>query len=113
MLSNIEIIGIYTMTLLYHFDWDIGKARTNQTKHAVSFRLATTVFRDTLSITIYDDEHSEFEDRWVTMGQAENGQILVVVHTFSTVNSTEINVRIISARRADKQEVRVYEEMPR
>jgi uncharacterized DUF497 family protein len=101
------------MTLLYHFDWDANKARSNQSKHTLSFRLVTTVFRDTLSITIYDDEHSEFEERWVTMGRAENGQILVVVHTFTSVNPTEVNVRIISARRADKQEVRVYEETPR
>ncbi len=79
----------------------------------MSFRLATTVFRDTLSVTIYDDEHSEFEERWVTMGRAENGQMLVVVHTFTAVNPTEVNVRIISARRADKQEVRAYEAMPR
>ena len=98
---------------IYHFDWDPDKARDNQAKHAISFRLACTVFRDLLSLTIYDDEHSEQEERWVTIGKAENGQYLVVVHTFHVLNPAEVNVRIISARKADRYEVRDYEEMPR
>lgn len=98
---------------LYDFDWDANKARTNLKKHGVSFRLATTVFRDPLALTIFDDEHSEHEERWVSIGQAENGQCLVVVHTSAWHGSSEIKVRIISARKADRQEVRDYEDAPR
>jgi Uncharacterized protein conserved in bacteria len=69
------------MALVYHFDWDANKALGNQRKHGVSFQLATTVFKDPLALTIYDDEHSEDEERWVTLGLAGNGRYLVVVHT--------------------------------
>lgn len=97
----------------YDFDWDPNKARANLRKHGVSFRLATTVFRDPLALTIYDDEHSEPEERWVSIGRAENGQYLVVVHTSEWHGTREIKVRIISARRADRQEIRDYEDAPR
>lgn len=75
--------------MFFDFDWDANKARSNLKKHGVPFRLATTVFRDPLALTIYDDEHSENEERWVTLGQAENGQLLVVVHTSEEVSATE------------------------
>ncbi len=101
------------MAQVYHFDWDASKARSNQRKHDVSFQLATTVFRDPLALTIYDDEHSENEERWVTLGRAGNGRTLVVVHTSVQTLPTEIRVRIISARRADRDEIRDYEETPR
>jgi uncharacterized DUF497 family protein len=99
--------------MFFDFDWDASKARTNLRKHEVSFRLATTVFRDPLSLTIFDDEHSDDEERWVTLGRTQNGQVLVVVHTSEEVSSTELHIRIISARRADPAEVRDYEQTPR
>jgi len=49
--------------VIYNFDWDPGKARSNQRKHGVSFRLATTVLRDPLALTIYDEEHSNGAER--------------------------------------------------
>jgi hypothetical protein len=101
------------MALVYHFDWDANKARSNQRKHDTSFQMATTVFKDPLALTIYDDEHSEDEDRWITLGRAGNGQYLVVVHTSAQIETTEIKVRIISARKADQDEIRDYEEVPR
>ena len=52
----------------YDFDWDPKKARTNFKKHGVSFRLATSVFRDPLTVTIFDGEHSEHEERRVSIG---------------------------------------------
>lgn len=58
-------------------------------------------------------EHSEHKERWVTIGHAENGQTLVVVHTFAALNPAEVKLRIISARRADRQETKDYEESPR
>lgn len=97
----------------YDFDWDSNKARTNLAKHRISFRLATSVFRDPLALTISDDEHSKHEERWITMGRAENGQTLVVVHTSQWLDTTEIKVRIISARKADRDEIRDYENVPR
>ena len=97
----------------YDFEWDSVKAQTNFKKHGISFRLAASVFRDPLALTIYDDEHSEHEERWVTLGRAENQQTLVVVHTSDWNEPTRIKVRIISARKADRDEIRDYENMPR
>jgi uncharacterized DUF497 family protein len=99
--------------MFFDFDWDANKARANLKKHEVSFRLATSVFRDALALTIFDDEHSDEEDRWVTLGRAQNGQVLVVVHTSEEVSTTELHIRIISARRAEPAEVRDYEQVPR
>ena len=97
---------------MYHFDWDPVKARGNLADHKVSFQLATTVFRDPLAITVYDEEHSEDEERWATLGQAENGQYLVVIHTFQQTNPNDANIRLISAREATRREIRDYEETP-
>ncbi len=99
--------------IVYHFEWDAAKARTNLRKHRVSFRAATAVFRDPGQITTFDDEHSEDEERWVTLGRTGNGQYLVVSHSFAQVSAAEIHIRIISARTADRQEIRDYEETPR
>ncbi len=101
-----ENVGILDLT-------PAERTRTNLAKHGVSFRLATLVFRDTLALTIFDDEHSYDEDRWVTLGRAQNGQLLVVVHTSEETSSTDLHIRIISARRADPAEVRDYEQGPR
>lgn len=89
-----------------------GESKNNYSKHKVSFRLATGVFRDPLSLSIYDDDHSENEERWVTLGRTEYGQYLVVIHTYETISATEIRIRIISARKADRQEIRDYEDAP-
>ena len=99
--------------LTYHFDWDPLKARSNLADHKVSFQLATTVFRDALALTVYDEEHSEDDERWATLGEAENGQHLVVIHTFAQPSPTEARIRLISARLATKREIQDYEETPR
>lgn len=87
------------------FEWDTAKARQNQHKHRVDFAEASTVFADTLSITIPDPDHSEDEERWVTMGVSNRQRLLVVVHT-----EEDETIRIISARTADRLERRKYEE---
>ena len=89
--------------MLFYFDWDTNKARANLAKHEVSFRLATSVFRDALALTNFDEGHSDDEDRWVTLGRAQNWQVLVVVHTSEESIRMEMHIRIISARRADRQ----------
>jgi uncharacterized DUF497 family protein len=93
----------------FHFEWDTAKAATNRRKHGVSFDLAATVFRDPLMISIPDEEHSETEERWITMGQAENSKLLLVVHTYMEISANAANVRRISARPATKHEQRQYE----
>ncbi len=98
---------------VYDFEWDAAKAQTNLRKHGVSFRAATAVFRDPLARTIFDDEHSEDEERWVTLGRVQDGQYLVVIHTFAQVSEAEVHIRIISARKADRLEIRDYEQVPR
>ncbi len=99
--------------VVYHFEWDAAKARTNLAKHRVSFRAATVVFRDPLALTVYDEEHSADEERWVTLGRTPSGQYLVVVHTWEVVAADAVRLRIISARGAEPQEIRDYEETPR
>ncbi len=99
--------------LTYHFEWDAKKARTNQSKHGIAFRLAMSVLHDPLAITLYDEEHSDYEERWVTLGLAGNGQCLVVVHTATQTSDTDVLIRIISARKADRDEQRDYGETPR
>ncbi len=87
------------------FEWDSRKARSNLTKHGVAFEEASTVFGDPLSLTIPDSEHSLGEKRYITMGSAFSGKLLVVVHT-----DRGDNIRIISARRANQRERKFYEE---
>lgn len=87
------------------FEWDESKARSNLAKHGVSFEEASTVFGDPLSLTIPDPDHSESEDRFVIVGHSHQGKLLVVVHS-----NRGDNIRIISARRANRRERRNYEE---
>ncbi|GAK49941.1 hypothetical protein U14_01165 [Candidatus Moduliflexus flocculans] len=94
----------------YDFDWDPRKANENLRKHHISFERATTVFRDPRMISLFDEEHNETEDRWVTMGRDESLILLVISHTFREVSSTCWKIRIISARKATAKERRQYEE---
>ena len=88
------------------FEWDSRKARSNLAKHGVGFEEASTIFGDPLSLTILDPEHSLSEERYITMGRAFTGKLLVVVHT-----ERGDNIRIISARRASRRERKFYEEI--
>ncbi|HFE63244.1 MAG TPA: BrnT family toxin, partial [Caldithrix sp.] len=63
----------------YNFEWDPKKAKRNNQKYNITFELAATVFRDPRMLTIFDEEHSEFEERWVTLGLARNGILVLVV----------------------------------
>jgi hypothetical protein len=86
------------------FEWDPEKARRNVAKHGVSFEEAATAFGDPLSLTIFDPDHSEEEDRFILLGQTYTGRLVVVVHT-----DRGENVRIISAGLAARRERRAYE----
>ena len=91
------------------FEWDPVKAASNLRKHRIEFGLASTVFEDPLSTSIRDEDRGGVEERWITMGEARNGQLLVVVHTDRRTRGGEISVRIISARRATRNERHQYE----
>ena len=93
----------------HSFEWDTRKAKANVRKHNVRFERAATIFRDPNLLTIPDGEHSEFEERWITMGLDETGSLLVLVHKFESVDPEFSSVRIISARKATKGETRTYE----
>lgn len=87
------------------FEWDSRKAQSNLSKHGVSFEAATTIFGDSMSLTMPDPEHSIAERRFITLGRAFTGKLLVVVHT-----DRGDNIRVISARRANKREQKFYEQ---
>lgn len=94
----------------YDFDWDPRKAKANARKHQVSFERATTIFRDPHLFSIPDEEHSESDERWITIGLDENGILLVLVYSFNKIVADSARIRIISARKATKKEAKNYEE---
>jgi len=94
----------------YNFDWDPIKAKQNLRKHGVSFERAAMIFRDPFAISIYDDGHSDDEDRWITIGSESNEMLLVVVHMFRGSDAQSSLIRIISARKADRDESKQYHE---
>lgn len=96
---------------MYEFEWDPAKAASNLRKHRVSFDDAATAFADDLLLTMLDDEHSGFEQRWISLGQSRGGRLLVVVHTYRETEDATV-VRIISARRATPRERRRYRLRP-
>jgi len=87
------------------FEWDSAKAVENLAKHGVSFQEAATVFRDPLSATGADPDHSIGEERFITFGFSTSGRLLVVAHT-----EEGDTVRIITARPATAAERKIYEE---
>lgn len=92
----------------YDFEWDSQKAQSNFRKHNVSFEDAATVFRDPKALTIFDDEHSINEERWITLGISSSGKLLVTCHTFQEIDSKICVIRIFSSRRATKKEAKQY-----
>ncbi|MBV8964308.1 MAG: BrnT family toxin [Hyphomicrobiales bacterium] len=94
------------------FEWDERKNRTNQRKHGVSFEVAARVFLDPRNVS-RQDRMEGGEHRWQTSGLTGGFPLLVVVHTATEIDEdgevVEI-IRIISARRANRQERRRYEE---
>jgi uncharacterized DUF497 family protein len=86
------------------FEWDDRKAEYNLQKHGVSFTEAATVFYDPLSITFDDPDHSDEEDRFITIGASAQARILMVAHT-----DRGDRIRIISARTLRPRERRLYE----
>ena len=88
------------------FEWDRKKAAANVLKHRVSFIEAQTSFLDLNARYIADPEHSEDEDRFVLLGMSIKLRVLVVPHVYREEAET---IRIISARKAKKNEIEEYE----
>lgn len=63
------------------FEWDPEKNKRNIKKHGISFEQALLVFTDKRALSIYDDEHSDTEERWITIGCIPVEKVLVVIHT--------------------------------
>jgi len=87
------------------FEWDPNKAEINLRKHGVSFAEAGTVFGDELAITVPDPDHSDDENRYITIGWSNRRRLLIVSHT-----DRDDKIRIISARELTPRERKTYEE---
>lgn len=86
------------------FEWDDQKEKINITKHGLDFETAARVFEDENRLEMYDEQHSEYEDRYITIGLIDDIMcVIMVVYT-----EREEAVRIISARKATKQEREMY-----
>lgn len=87
------------------FEWDPRKARSNEKKHGVSFDEAESVFYDEQALLLEDPRPAEEEERFVLLGLSAVLRVLVVVHA---VRGHEV-IRIISARKATRQERQEYQ----
>ncbi len=87
------------------FEWDESKDLTNQNKHGVTFNEAATIYGDPLALTFDDPEHSENEERLLTFGVSRLNKFLIVSHT-----ERNGKMRIISARKMETSERKIYEE---
>lgn len=93
----------------YRFEWDPIKARQNNRRHRVTFERAATVFLDPNALSVFDEPHSQDEERWITLGIDRTGVLLVVCHIYREETETSAMIRIISARKATKHEGKQYE----
>jgi uncharacterized DUF497 family protein len=93
--------------------WDDAKAQSNLVKHGVAFAQAATVMLDPLALTVFDEAHSETEERWFTLGQSSEGRLLAIAHTYQALDANMARIRLISAREATRQERQQYENEPR
>ena len=89
------------------FEWDPNKDQSNRRKQGVSFQEASTVFQDENALVIDDPEHSEEEERFIILGYSLRANLLVVCHCY---RESESVIRIISARKATRNEARQYYE---
>ncbi len=89
-----------------NFEWDPKKNTENVRGHGITFEEAKSIFTDQYARLIADPDHSEEEDRFILLGTSISSRLLVVCHCIR-LNET---IRLISARKADKQERRLYED---
>ena len=87
------------------FTWDTRKNKSNQKKHGVQFEEAQTVFYDPRAIQYFDPDHSNDEERFLLLGLSAKTNVLIVCHCY---REKEPLIRIISARKANKNERKNY-----
>ncbi|VAW34747.1 hypothetical protein MNBD_CHLOROFLEXI01-2100 [hydrothermal vent metagenome] len=87
------------------FNWDPRKARATIHKHGITFEEATSVFYDDKAVEFYDDEHSDWEDRFLLLGISSKLRLLMICHCYRESDSI---IRIISARKATTNEADYY-----
>jgi hypothetical protein len=91
---------------MIRFEWDPAKAASNQKKHGISFEEAQSVFYDEYAVQFFDDNSSEVEDRFLMLGLSSEAQLLLVCHCERHSGNV---IRIISARRATRNEQKHYQ----
>ncbi|MCE5181720.1 MAG: BrnT family toxin [Betaproteobacteria bacterium] len=88
------------------FEWDTAKAASNKKKHGVSFEEAQSVFYDEFAVQFFDEDNSVPEERFLMLGFSDEARLLIVCHCERDQGSI---VRIISARKATKNESNHYQ----
>ncbi len=91
------------------FEWDAKKAQDNFKKHKVRFEEAKTVFNDPFLLTYSDEDHSQKEERFISIGMSTANKILLVVYLEQEMTDELIIIRLISCRKAKASERRIYE----
>ena len=93
---------------MFKFEFDENKSKANLKKHGVSFEEAISCFNDNRSIEFYDEAHSMDEDRFILIGNSNQGRVLMVAYTIRDNMKVISSIRIISARPATRQELQTY-----
>jgi uncharacterized DUF497 family protein len=88
-----------------NFVWDTNKANINFKKHKITFEEAKTVFFDVNAIEFFDPDHSQEEDRFLFLGMSRNLKAIIISYCY---REKEAVIRIISARKATKNETKIY-----
>lgn len=88
------------------FEWDSLKAASNKKKHGVSFEEAQSVFYDEFAVQFFDGDNAVSEDRFLMLGLSDDARLLIVCHCERDQGNV---IRIISARKATKNEAKYYQ----
>lgn len=88
------------------FEWDTLKNKKTINKHGISFEEAAEIFSKPDTIIEYDEDHSDLEDRWNAIGYSTKQRALIVCHCYKENNI----IRIITARKASKEDIDFYNE---
>ena len=91
---------------MINFEWDTAKAASNKRKHGVSFEEARSVFYDEFAVQFFDEDNSESEERFLMLGFSDEARLLMVCHCERNHGNA---IRIISARKATKNEGKYYQ----
>jgi len=98
-----------SLNTLQFFNWDDDKEVANKKKHGVSFKEATSAFKDINALVKRDIDHSEDEDRFIIIGLSDRPRLLVVCHCYREGDTI---IRLISARKATNKESAEYRRSP-